>query len=293
MAEREPTESPEDLKPANVGRGFRMAGGQRLALALAAVGMLMAACTTTGEIEGHKVRGTAEAPVQQAAATDLHANAPQWFKDTWRQYRDRAAAYGVLYLDRNNRGAGYVWCLGGGCQRLKGNQYQSTKAIQYHHRARESCETHVRENFPAEKPDCALYAISDKIVWKGEMPWETYHAAPALSEEPARSTAAASASSQRNIVFTWEGFPGVFSGEVKLRQNARSGSMTFAAGDGSATCEGRFWLTTDNMGRWESDCGDGLTASGHFTALGYGKGSHGEGTDSFGRKVQFILGAQQ
>ena len=212
MAEREPTESPEDLKPANVGRGFRMAGGQRLALTLAAVGMLMAACTTTGEIEGHKVRGTAapETPVEQAAREfnehwaekigpmieddpqvqeavreilaeraasenpgDLHASAPPWFRNGWARYlRDADGRYAVLAVDRNARGWGYVFCRAADCHLLEGNQHKSHKDLRYKQKALELCRGNVREYQPAHRPDCAVYAIKDKIVWTGAMPWE-------------------------------------------------------------------------------------------------------------------------
>lgn len=57
------------------------------------------------------------------------------------------------------------------------------------------------------------------------------------------------------------------------------------------TCESQFWLTQRNRGNWEIDCGEGLTANGQFTGLGEDKGGRGEGTDSLGRKIQYILGA--
>ena len=116
------------------------------------------------------MRGAAEEQVTVAGG--LHKHAPPWFKETWRQYRERADTYGVLYLDRHGRGAGYVWCLGGAaCQGLIGSQYQSFKAVYYQNRAQKFCKNQVRESFPAAKPNCALYAIRDRIVWEGDFPW--------------------------------------------------------------------------------------------------------------------------
>ena len=44
--------------------------------------------------------------------------------------------------------------------------------VSYKHRAIRECREHVRREFPTVKPDCAIYAINNKIVWKGRMPWQ-------------------------------------------------------------------------------------------------------------------------
>lgn len=76
---------------------------------IGAITLVLAACTTSNTIDGHQVHGTAEAPV--LVATDLHASAPQWFKDRWRRYLEVSdGSYAVLAADRNGRGTGYVYC---------------------------------------------------------------------------------------------------------------------------------------------------------------------------------------
>ena len=136
--------------------------------------LLLAACTTSNTMEGHQVRGTAEAP-QRALATDLHASAPQWFKDRWRQYlRAADGGYAVLAADRNGRGTGYVYCdpgAGGLCDNHR-SWNAAFKDTNYKYPALRYCANDVRSNYPAERPDCAVYAIQDKIVWTGPMPWE-------------------------------------------------------------------------------------------------------------------------
>lgn len=170
--------------------------------------LLAAACTTSNTIDGHQVRGTAapETPVTQAARefnehwaeiigpmvkddpqvqaaiaelraaenpADLHSRAPRWFRDGWNRYlRDADGRYAVLAVDRNARGWGYVFCRAADCHLLEGNQHRSHKDLRYRRAALELCRKNVREHQPAHRPDCAVYAIKDKIVWKGPMPWE-------------------------------------------------------------------------------------------------------------------------
>ena len=144
----------------------------RAAIVIGVAGFALAACTTSNTIDGHQVRGTAEAPVQ-AAATDLHADAPQWFRDGWRSYlNDADGRYAVLAVDRNARGWGYVYCNSADCHRLEGASNKFWKDTQYTHKALDLCRGNVREYQPAHRADCAIYAIKDKIVWEGKMPWQ-------------------------------------------------------------------------------------------------------------------------
>ena len=85
---------------------------------------------------------------------------------------------------------------------------------------------------------------------------------------------------------------GVQTGTVEIREGAHSGTMSVNLGDTPASCDGRFQYASRLSGTWELDCGGGLTARGRFTALGVGKGARGQGDDSEGRKVQFILGVE-
>ena len=146
----------------------------RATLTMAAAALALAACTSTNTIDGHQLRGTAEPP-QVSVVTGLHADAPQWFKDRWRRYLELwDGSYAVLAADRNGRGTGYVYCdpgAGGLCD--SHHRWSAAfKDVYYKRGALKYCVQDVRNNFPASKPDCALYAIGDKIVWEGRMPWE-------------------------------------------------------------------------------------------------------------------------
>ena len=48
----------------------------------------------------------------------------------------------------------------------------SREDVQYVHRALKLCRAGVAKAHPAARPACALYAIKDKIVWQGPLPWE-------------------------------------------------------------------------------------------------------------------------
>ena len=147
-----------------------------IAVAVLAVASLAAACVNTGEIEGHKIRATDATTITQTTVTHtgIHADAPQWFKDYWVEFLDHGqAGYAVMAVDRRLRGASYVYCRSGGCQQLRGaGAHKGWKDVNYKHGALKGCRENVRENYPAAKPACAIYAISDKIVWKGPLPWE-------------------------------------------------------------------------------------------------------------------------
>ena len=185
-----------------------------------ALAVLTTACTTTGEIEGHRIRGADETPAEKSAresqqdlanafvrvygtspeeqARGRYSNdpvvqaaverilvgnaveksdypdgrAPRWFRDYWQEYLGRAReTYAVLAVDRNLRAVQGIYCGATDCHRLLGAQHQSFKDVHYKHEALERCRAQARENFPAEKPDCALYAIGDKVVWRGRLPW--------------------------------------------------------------------------------------------------------------------------
>ena len=153
------------------------------------------------------------------------------------------------------------------------------------------CEQYVRENYTGAVADCDVYAIKGEIVWKHKFPWHVSEVS--TSREPIAPAPKVTGNlSKRSVAYTWEGYSGVLTGTVELRQGARSGTMTATYPETGATCEGRFWVTNAPNGNWVMDCGGGLTAKGRFTGLGHGKGSRGEGTDSLGRKIQFILGAE-
>ena len=123
-----------------------------------------------------EARKSTEVKRQEVAtsANDLNVGPPQWFKDYWQEYLGYAErAYAVIAVDRSLCGAQYRYCLGGGCQgMLSPSMHKSWKDVHYKHWTLKQCRELVRKHCPGRKPDCAIYAIRDKIVWKGALPWE-------------------------------------------------------------------------------------------------------------------------
>ena len=139
-----------------------MHGSGRTLAALAVVLGLtfaLAACGGGG-VWDQKERGT---------AAELHENAPQWWKGTWEDYLKKSASGGfaVLALDRNLNGAAFFYCV-----RYCGNHPIGGAAIlEWRAKALQHCRQDVRNNVPGKKPDYAVYAVEDKIVWTGPLPW--------------------------------------------------------------------------------------------------------------------------
>ena len=131
--------------------------------ALIAGALLALAACSTGKFDGHRITTTASIP---------YAEAPEVARDIWRRYLAQAdGRYAVLAADRNGRGAGWVYCVHQ-CHNAMSAQWRSHNEVVFKHGALKQCRKYVRQNFPAEKPDCAIFAIKDKIVWTGPMPWE-------------------------------------------------------------------------------------------------------------------------
>ena len=146
----------------------------RAALIVAVAAVALAACAPPTHVEGHKLRATA------VSTPALHQGAPAWFTDWWGDYLRRArGGYAVLAFDRNGRGGWYVYCGTGGCHLLDHIRAGPIKDVQYEHRALGLCREGVAEAHPAARPDCALYAIENKIVWQGPLPWEGAGGTPA------------------------------------------------------------------------------------------------------------------
>ena len=135
--------------------------GRTLVVLVAALGLAftLAACGGGG-VWDQKERGT---------AAELHENAPQKFKNIWEQYQKSKNAdpssFGILALDRNLNGGGWIYCW------RYCNLMTPTVISQWRGKALQACRQDVRDNAPAEKPDCAVYAVGDKIVWTGSLPW--------------------------------------------------------------------------------------------------------------------------
>ena len=146
-----------------------------IGVAVVGVALLAAACVSTGEVDGYKIRAKGATTVTQTRVTHtgIHASAPRWFKDGWRHYLTTANdRYAVLAVDRNARGWGFVYCRASDCYLLEGAGHESWKDVRYKHKALNLCRENVKEYYPAYRPKCAIYAIGDKIVWKGPLPWE-------------------------------------------------------------------------------------------------------------------------
>ena len=138
---------------------------------------VLAACAAPTQIDGHKIRASA------ASADDLHQGAPAWFTALWGDYlRHARGGYAVLALDRNGQGGWYVHCATAGCHILDSIWVRSVRDVHYTYPALEHCRDGIAKTVPAIGPDCALYAIKDKIVWQGPLPWEDANARP---ERPA------------------------------------------------------------------------------------------------------------
>ena len=144
----------------------------RAAFIIFGMALLATACASSGTIEGRRITATATLP-QKPTVPDLYEGAPSYAQDAWRHYiKTSAGSYAVLAVDRNARGYGFIYCVGGGCHNNSLPQARSFVEVNYKNGALKNCRRHVQDNYPAEKPDCAIFAIKDKIVWEGPMPWE-------------------------------------------------------------------------------------------------------------------------
>ena len=139
----------------------------RAALIVVLAAAVLAACTAPTHIEGQRIRATA------GSAESLHAEAPAWFAAWWGDYlRHARSGYAVLALDRNGRGGWYVYCGTLGCHVLDYVSARPIRDVHYRYPALERCRERIAKAHPAARPDCAIYAIGDKIVWQGPLPWE-------------------------------------------------------------------------------------------------------------------------
>lgn len=169
-------------------------------------------------------------------------------------------------MDRNLRGAWYTYCDALSCHELKAG-HSSWKDVHYKHHALKRCREWVRERYPDKKPECAIYAIEDNIVRAGSFPWRVdsdRHVSHSQTAAADRDTPTSFGTlSTRSIAVTWEGYSGVLTGTITLRQGGRAGRMNVRLVENETACEGQYWLlenTGSRNGRREIDCGAGLTA---------------------------------
>ena len=132
----------------------------RCAAALAAAALLvLAGCVTTKESWERSER-----------IDQVHENAPRKFVGAWQRYLTQAQGrYGILALDRNFNGMGWLYCVQS-CDALFGEQNKALKSA-WAWKAINQCETAARQHAPATKPDCEIYALRDEIVWQPPFPW--------------------------------------------------------------------------------------------------------------------------
>lgn len=93
----------------------------------------------------------------------------------------------------------------------------------------------------------------------------------------------------RRIVIQWDGRADALLGTVTFPRGKREGKISITLPHGKGMCEGTFIIPGGGRGSWLMRCPDGIAADGWFKALGKGKGSVGEGTDTEGRSIKFTV----
>lgn len=126
----------------------------------------------------------------------------------------------MLAIDRNARGTFYVYCSEGpSCKVLNLGSHKSYADVHYKHGALKGCREQVKKEFPATKPDCAIYTINNKIVWQGPLPWERQASSSvprAVQEQYGAKSEPSGKLSKHSIAVTWEGHRGVLTGSVTV-----------------------------------------------------------------------------
>ena len=251
-------------------------------MAVAALGLalVVAGCTAEDTVLGHKVRATAQS-VQQTTATgtDVLAGAPRSTRDGWQQYLGRVQGrFGIFALDRNTGSSAYVYCIAADCNRWRSASARANVEVHYKHGALKACRELVREHYPGERPDCAIFAINDKIVWEGDYPWEAATATQ-RREPPAMEP--------HRLTLSWAGSAETYSGSVNVWR--REGVRRYFGLLSGHSCGGSLYYEAARSGEWSLMC-PGLTAEGEFTATDAPDGgARGTGVDSRGRTVEFVL----
>jgi hypothetical protein len=100
----------------------------------------------------------------------------------------------------------------------------------------------------------------------------------------------APAEDKRRLAVNWDGFDGALAGEITYRHGERGGNLQIALPDLQTVCAGSYTAIDQTRGSWEVACPDGLTASGEYDGFGTGRGAQGQGIDSRGQRVRFMVG---
>jgi hypothetical protein len=93
--------------------------------------------------------------------------------------------------------------------------------------------------------------------------------------------------SVRNIVVEWAGFPELLPGEVIYAPAEQNGRLRTLSPGTFEVCNGSVDQARTS---WTLGCPDGLKAGGTYAGLITDEGTHGEGVDSNGRPVRFLVG---
>ena len=245
-----------------------IAAAATVALALL---VLTAACTaSTGTIHGHKITATAD---------DVFRNAPPFARDLWNEYLEKSGGQYAMYaLDRNLRGAGGVYCADAACHNMYSPDFVSANEYRYKKAALNSCRKSVRQRHPTASPDCRIFAIKDKIVWEGPMPWKAARAAQR------RATAEPQ---NRRVTLSWTDTAESYRGTMKFWPSERIGRL-YGVLSGH-NCGGSLSYAGASEGEWTVSC-TGVSAKGEFNSTGgRNAGAHGTGVDDQGRTVEFVL----
>ena len=79
-------------------------------------------------------------------------------------------------------------------------------------------------------------------------------------------------------------------GLIEIRSPQTSGALALAMPGGEGRCRGAYDYDRETgKGRWSADCGSGVSASGNFLAVGPADWPTGQGKDSTGRLVTFVI----
>ncbi|OUR76584.1 hypothetical protein A9Q83_13500 [Alphaproteobacteria bacterium 46_93_T64] len=76
---------------------------------------------------------------------------------------------------------------------------------------------------------------------------------------------------------------------VMVKQVKRAGYVTSASLIGGKTCDAVFHFKPSGLGEWEVNCVDGTKAVGVMQTQGQDKGSKGNGFDTNGNKINFVM----
>ena len=123
------------------------------------------------------IQAAAEAAIRErypgSALHGLQPMAPSWFWSYWHNYVIRSQqSPAALAVDRNFHAVFGTFCTDRECQDLIRAEHVSAAQRYVIGEALEKCARQVSTTRSGERPDCALFAVGNAIVWQGRLPWE-------------------------------------------------------------------------------------------------------------------------